>query len=181
MRYLAAFGPASATDMQTWSGLAKLKDAVETLRPELVVYRDEQNREIFDLPDMPLPDADTPAPVRFLPEFDNLLLSHTKRTRVMADAYRSKVYLPGLRVAATILVDGFVAGTWTIEQKKGGATLTIVPFETLTLENRGGLSEEGERLDPLHRAGSQILRREIQGMILHAERRGFPTGIWRVF
>ncbi|MEO8395125.1 MAG: winged helix DNA-binding domain-containing protein [Chloroflexota bacterium] len=145
-RYLAAFGPASATDMQTWSGLAKLKDVVEALRPELVVYRDEQNREIFDLPEMTLPDSDTSVPVRFLPEFDNLLLSHTKRTRVVADSYRPKVYLPGLRVAATILVDGFVAGTWTTEKKKGVATLTIVPFGTLTPQNRAALSEEGERL-----------------------------------
>ena len=145
-RYLAAFGPASAADMQTWSGLAKLKDAVEALRPELVVYRDEQNREIFDLPDLPLTDADMPASVRFLPEYDNLLLSHAKRTRVIADAHRSRVYLPGLRVAATILVDGFVAGTWTVAKKKGVATLTIAQFDTLTLPHRTALSDEGERL-----------------------------------
>jgi hypothetical protein len=145
-RYLAAFGPASATDMQTWSGLAKLKDAVEKLKPELVIYRDEQNREIFDLPDMPLPDSDTPVPVRFLPEFDNLLLSHAKRTRILADEYRSKVYLPGLRVAATILIDGFVAGTWTVTKKKGVAALTIVAFDTLTPQNRADLAEEAERL-----------------------------------
>ncbi len=145
-RYLAAFGPASATDMQTWSGLAKLKDAVEALRPELIVYRDEQNREIFDLPDMTLPDGATSVPIRFLPVYDNLLLSHTKRTRVVADSYRPKVYLPGLRVAATILVDGFVAGTWTTEKKKGIATLTIAPFDTLKPQHRAALSEEGERL-----------------------------------
>jgi hypothetical protein len=145
-RYLAAFGPASATDMQTWSGLAKLKDAVEKLKPELIVYRDEQNREIFDLPDMPLPDSDTLAPVRFLPEFDNILLSHAKRTRILADEYRSKVYLPGLRVAATILIDGLVAGTWTVEKKKGVATVTITPFNTLTPQNRAALNEEAERL-----------------------------------
>jgi hypothetical protein len=145
-RYLAAFGPASATDMQTWSGLAKLKDAVEALKPELVVYRDEQNREVYDLPDMPIPDGDTPAPERFLPEFDNLLLSHSKRTRVLADEYRSKVYLPGLRVAATILVDGFVRGRWTVEKKKGVAALTIEPFAALTAQNRAALNGEAERL-----------------------------------
>ena len=145
-RYLAAFGPASAADMQTWSGLAKLKEAVEKLKPELVVYRDEQNREIFDLPDMTIPDGAGSAPIRFLPEYDNLLLSHSKRTRVIAAAHRSKVYLPGLRVASTILIDGFVAGTWKVEQKKGVATLTITPFDTLSRENRGALSEEGERL-----------------------------------
>ena len=145
-RYLMAFGPASATDMQTWSGLAKLKDVVEKLKPELVVCRDEQNRELFDLPDMPLPDGDAPAPVRFLPEYDNLLLSHTKRTRVLADEYRTKVYLPGLRVAATILVDGFARGSWTVEKKKGIATLAIVPFDRLTSQNHSALNEEGERL-----------------------------------
>ncbi|MBI1258210.1 MAG: winged helix DNA-binding domain-containing protein [Chloroflexi bacterium] len=145
-RYLAAFGPASAADMQSWSGLAKLKDAVEALKPELVVYRNEQNREIFDLPDLPLPDEATPAPVRFLPEYDNLLLSHAKRTRVIADAHRSKVYLPGLRVAATILVDGFVAGTWTVVKKKGVTALTITPFDSLTPQGRAALSDEAERL-----------------------------------
>jgi hypothetical protein len=146
LRYLAAFGPASVTDMQTWSGLAKLKDGVEMLRPELQTYRDEQKRELFDLPDMPLPVADTPAPERFLPEFDNLLLSHNKRTRVVADEYRSKVYLPGLRVAATILVDGFVRGAWKVEKKKSAATLMIEPFDKLTKQNRDALTEEGERL-----------------------------------
>jgi hypothetical protein len=145
-RYLAAFGPASVTDIQTWSGLLKLKDAVEKLRPDLVTYRDEQKRELFDLPDMPLPDADTPAPERFLPEYDNLLLSHTKRTRVIADTYRSKVYLPGLRVAATILVDGFVRGAWKVEKTKSAATLLIEPFDTLTAQNRAGLTEEAEQL-----------------------------------
>jgi hypothetical protein len=144
--YLAAFGPASVTDMQTWSGLPKLKDAVEKLKPELQVYRDEGKRELFDLPDMPLPDADTPAPERFLPEYDNLLLSHQKRTRVVADEYRKQVYLPGLRVASTILVDGFVRGAWKVEKTKGVATLTITPFADLTGQNRAALTDEGERL-----------------------------------
>jgi hypothetical protein len=145
-RYLAAFGPASVTDIQTWSGLPKLKDALDKLKPELQIYRDEGKRELFDLPDMPLPDADEPAPERFLPEYDNLLLSHQKRTRVVADEYRKQVYLPGLRVASTILVDGFVRGAWKIEQKKGVATLTITPFAALTKQNRAALTDEGERL-----------------------------------
>jgi hypothetical protein len=129
-----------------WSGIPKLKDTIEALRPELVTYRDDGKRELFDLPDMPLPDADILAPVRFLPEFDNLLLSHSKRTRVLADTYRKKVYLPGLRVAATFLIDGFVAGVWKIEKKKGAATLKIEPFESLSKQNRDSLSAEGERL-----------------------------------
>jgi hypothetical protein len=145
LRYLAAFGPASVTDMQTWSAIPKLKDIFEELRPELQTFRHER-RELFDLPDLPLPAGDSPAPVRFLPEFDNLLLSHSNRTRVIAEEHRSRVYLPGLRVAATILVDGFVGGVWKIEKKKDAATLMIEPFEKLTKQVRAALAEEGERL-----------------------------------
>ena len=145
-RYLAAFGPATVNDLQTWSGLGKLKGDVDKLKPELRIYRDEQGHELLDLPDGELPPENAPAPVRFLPEFDNLLLSHKDRRRVVADEYRKQVYLPGLRVAATILVDGFVRGAWTTEQKKGIATLTITPFAPLTAADRKALSEEGERL-----------------------------------
>lgn len=145
-RYLAAFGPASATDMQTWSYLAKLHEVFEELRPELVTYRDEQGKELFDLPDQSLPAEDTPAPVRFLPEFDNILLSHKKRTRIVADEHRKKVFLPGLRVAATILVDGFVAGVWKVEKTRGTAALLIEPFDKLRKETHTALTEEGEQL-----------------------------------
>jgi len=145
VRYLAAFGPASVTDAQTWLGL-KLKETFEELRPDLQTYRDEGRRELFDVRKAPLPDGDVSAPVRFLPEFDNLLLAHANRTRVIADEYRSEVYLPGLRVAATILVDGFVRGAWKIEKTKNAATLLIEPFDKLTRQDRAALIEEGERL-----------------------------------
>lgn len=145
-RYLAAFGPASVTDMQTWLGLPKLKDTFEKLKPGLQRYRDEQRRELFDLPDLPLAAKDMAAPVRFLPEFDNLLLSHSNRTRVIADEHRSKVFLPGLRVRATILVDGFVRGAWRIEKTQKVATLVIEPFDSLTKRDRVALVEEGEQL-----------------------------------
>jgi len=144
-RYLAAFDPASVTDMQTWSALAKLKDTFEKLRPDLQTYRHER-RDLFDIPDTVLPEGDTPAPARFLPEFDNLLLSHSNRTRVVADEHRSKVFLPGLRVAATVLVDGFVRGAWKIEKKKDTATLVIEPFEKLTKRDRTALTDEGQQL-----------------------------------
>jgi hypothetical protein len=144
-RYLAAFGPASVTDMQTWLGL-KVKDTFEKLKPDLQRYRDEGRRELFDLPDLSLPAVDIPAPVRFLPEYDNLLLSHHNRTRVIADEHRSRVYLPGLRVAGTFLVDGFVRGTWKIEKTKKAATLAIEPFDKLNKPDRVALSEEAERL-----------------------------------
>jgi hypothetical protein len=145
-RYLAAFGPATVMDIQKWSGLLKLKPAIEKLKPDLVTYRDEQGRELLDQPGGLLLDGDVPAPVRFLPEFDNLLLAHDKRTRVIADGYRSKVYLPGLRVRATFLVDGFVGGGWGIERKKGDATLVIEPFAPLTKPDREVLIDEAERL-----------------------------------
>jgi hypothetical protein len=146
LRYLAAFGPASITDMQTWSGFPKLKDLIEKLRPELVTYRDETKRELFDLPTATIPDADVDAPVRFLPEFDNILLGHQKRTRVIADAHRTRVYLPALRVAQTILVDGFVAGVWKVEKTKTSSALVITPFEKLSKQIQKQLTEEGEPL-----------------------------------
>jgi hypothetical protein len=145
LRYLAAFGPASVTDAQTWLGL-KLKDTFEQLRPALQIYRDDTRRELFDLPKLELPAEDTLAPVRFLPEYDNLLLSHNNRKRVIADEYRAKVYLPGLRVAATILIDGFVRGVWKIEKTKTAAALVIEPFVKLAKKERAALQEEGERL-----------------------------------
>ncbi len=145
-RYLAAFGPATVQDMQTWSGFPKLKDVVAAFKADLCIYRDERGRELLDLPDAPLPDPDTPAPVRFLPEYDNLLLSHQSRTRVIPDKYHAHVFLAGLRVAATILVDGFVAGAWKTEKAKGTAMLVITPFEPLAPSVRDALAEEGERL-----------------------------------
>lgn len=145
-RYLAAFGPATVTDMQTWSGLGGLKELFESMRDELVVYRDEKKRELFDLPDMPTPEADISAPPRFLPEFDNLLLAHKDRRRVVADEYRKQVYLPGLRVAATILVDGVVQGAWKVEKTKGNATLNITPFAQWSKSVRDELADEAERL-----------------------------------
>jgi len=145
VRYLAAFGPASVSDMQTWSGLAKLGEVFDGLRPELRTYRDGR-RELFDLPDRELPGEDVPAPVRFLPEFDNLLLAHGQRDRVIASEHRSKVFLPGLRVRATVLVDGFVAGGWKIDKAGKTATLVIEPFAGLARRDRTALVEEGERL-----------------------------------
>jgi hypothetical protein len=145
-RYLAAFGPATVQDVQTWSGFPKLKEAIGEFKAALVLYRDERGRELLDLPHMPLPDTDTPAPVRFLPEYDNLLLSHQNRTRVIPEKYHAHVFLAGLRVRATILVDGFVAGAWKIEKTKDTATLVIEPFELLGKQDRDTLVEEAERL-----------------------------------
>jgi hypothetical protein len=144
--YLTAFGPASVMDIQAWSGLTKLKDAVEKLKPELVIYHDENGRELFDVPDASLPDEDTPAPARFVPEYDNLIIAHEDRTRVISDADYSKVFLSAARVRSTILVDGFVRGAWKIEKSKKSATLVIEPFTPLAGQDQAALVEEGERL-----------------------------------
>ncbi len=145
-RYLAAFGPATPGDAQAWSGLTGLREVFESLRPSLVTFRDERKRELFDLPDAPRPDADTPAPVRFIADFDNLILSHDDRTRIMADEHRSRVTLKNLQVRATFLVDGLVAGTWKSERKRKTAVLLIEPFGTVAKRARAALEQEGTEL-----------------------------------
>lgn len=146
LRYLAAFGPASVSDVQAWSGLAGLRDVLEELRPKLRVFRDERGRELFDLPKAPRPPEDTPAPVRFLPEFDNLFLAHDDRTRIVADEHRPALTLSNLRILPAFLVDGFAAGTWEIERKKGVAALVVQPFAALSKTVREELAEEGDKL-----------------------------------
>ena len=146
LRYLGAFGPATVKDVQTWSGLSRLGGVIERLRPRLRMFRDESGKELFDVPDAALPDPDTPAPPRFLPEFDNLILSHADRTRFIAEEYRKALASKNGMVPAAILIDGFVQGTWKIERSRGRASLEIKPFEPLTREDRDALVEEGERL-----------------------------------
>lgn len=144
--YLAAFGPASVKDLQIWSGLSRLQPVVEALRTELVTFRDEQGRELFDVPGAPLPPATLPAPVRFLPDFDNLVLAYQDRRRIIADAYRPFVFPGNSMVLPTFLVDGFVRGVWKIERTTGGARLLIQPFEPLSNTACQEVREEGERL-----------------------------------
>jgi winged helix DNA-binding protein len=146
LRYLAAFGPATAADAQTWSSLPKLQEVFEALRPKLRVFRDARRRELFDLPDAPRPPEDAPAPVRFLPGFDNLVLSHADRTRIISDEHRPRVVTRNLQVLPSFLVDGFVAGTWTASRRKQAATLTISPFARLPAAAKSELAEEAERL-----------------------------------
>ncbi len=145
-RYLAAFGPASVMDFQAWAGMTQLKKAIEPLKAGLRCFRDEQGIELLDLPDAPLPPAETPAPVRLMPEYDNLIISHADRRRIIADQHRPKVFLSAARVRATFLIDGFVAGAWKIERTKTAARLTFEPFEPLSPETRDALIAEGERL-----------------------------------
>ncbi|GAB2919269.1 winged helix DNA-binding domain-containing protein [Streptomyces heilongjiangensis] len=139
-RYLAAFGPASVKDMQTWAGLTRLRAAFERLRPELITFRDENGVELFDLPDAPRPDPRTPAPPRLLPEFDNLLLSHADRSRVVPPDLKGRSW-QGNQAYRTFLVDGFLAGIWTFD----GPALVLEPFVRLTAEQRTDLVAEAER------------------------------------
>lgn len=146
MRYLAGYGPAAVMDIQAWCGLTKLKEVVERLRPGLRVYRDEAGRELFDVPDAPLPDADTPAPVRCLPEYDNSLLGYKDRTRMIGTEERRRLDSDILGNFSTFLVDGFVAGRWKLTRERTAARITIEPVVRLSATARTSLADEGGRL-----------------------------------
>ncbi|WP_203904635.1 winged helix DNA-binding domain-containing protein [Virgisporangium aliadipatigenens] len=139
VRYLAAFGPGSARDVQAWSGLTRLREVLERL--PLRRYRTPAGVVLYDLPDAPLADEDAPAPVRLVPEFDNLLLAHADRTRVIADAHR-RVVITGAVVRPTFLVDGFVRGMWSMT----GAGIVLAPFEAITEAARDALTREAAEL-----------------------------------
>jgi hypothetical protein len=145
-RHLAAFGPATAADVQRWTGLKGLKGVLEGMRDDLQVVRDERRRTLFDLPDAPRPGEDTPAPARLLPEFDSLLLAHADRTRVVPDEHRGALVSRNLRVPAVFLVDGFMAGTWRVERTKKTATLTLTPLTKLAKRDATELTREAEAM-----------------------------------
>ncbi|HEX8743790.1 MAG TPA: winged helix DNA-binding domain-containing protein [Thermoleophilaceae bacterium] len=142
-RYLAAFGPASVADAQAWSGLTGLGPAFEELRGELAVYRGEDGRELFDVPGAPLPGADTPAPVRLLPDYDNLVLAYRDRSRFVPEAHRKAIFRPSGVVRATFLADGVVAGVW--RREKSGE-IALEPFGRLAKRDRSALAEEAVHL-----------------------------------
>ena len=145
-RYLAAFGPASRQDIDAWSMMRQpqIRPALERLEP-LRRFRDENGRELLDIPRAPLPDAETPAPVRFLPRWDNVLLSFADRTRVLPEEYRKKVISVGGDVKQTFLVDGLVAGIWEVEDGR----VVLEPFSKLSRATRQELEEEAARLEKL--------------------------------
>ncbi len=159
LRYLAAFGPATAADFQTWSGLRGGAALFERLRPRLRVFSDERGRALFDVPRAPLPDPDTSAPPRFLPDYDSAFLGHADRTRIVAaeDLPRMRVenaFLP------PFLVDGFVGGTWKATREKDRATLVLRPLRRLAAAERVAVGEEGARLLALLAADAR--RRDVR-------------------
>lgn len=150
-RYLDAFGPASVADLQAWSGLTRLGEMVERQRGRLRAFCDEHGRELFDVPRGPRPDPDTPAPPRFLAPFDNAVLSHADRTRIVDAAGRQ--FLNSDRLMRAFLLDGFVAGTWSLR----GSCLQINPRRILRRADRSALAEEAHRMLGLLRPGSSGL------------------------
>jgi hypothetical protein len=148
LRYLAAFGPASVADVQTWSGLTKLSEVVERLRPRLRVYADENGRELFDLDSVQLPGEDVPAPVRFLPELDNLLLSHADRARLLSpSAQAGWTRLNERMMWGTVLYDGFASAVWRlVRQGKKTARAEIQPLAKQPKRAVASIIAEGNRL-----------------------------------
>ncbi|WP_232436339.1 winged helix DNA-binding domain-containing protein [Paenibacillus rubinfantis] len=144
--YLAAFGPATIKDIQVWSGLTRIQEVIPSLRSDLLTFRNERGEELFDLPNAPRPEADSPSAPRFLSEFDNMLLSYADRSRIMDEAYRKRVFTSNGIIRSAFLIDGFVAGTWKITSGRSGAVLHIAPFRVFSKEESEALSEEGERL-----------------------------------
>ena len=147
LRYLAAFGPASVMDVQSWSGLTRLGGVLERLRARLVTFRDEDGRELFDLPDAPRPDPGVPAPARFLGEFDNVILGHADRRRVIPDGGSWGAMLTPGRSVGNLLVDGMLRATWWLEREGARrVTLVIRPLAALSRDERDEVGDEAERL-----------------------------------
>ncbi|MGI8667268.1 MAG: winged helix DNA-binding domain-containing protein [Jatrophihabitans sp.] len=145
-RYLTAFGPATVADLAAWSGMAGLRAHVERLRPELRSFSNERGQELLDIADGPLPDPDTPAPVRILAEYDNLLLGHADRSRIFDDAHRSRFMSVNGIVRSTFLIDGFVAGTCALSHAGRQSTATLQPFGSLRPRDATALRELAARL-----------------------------------
>ncbi|GAA4251801.1 hypothetical protein GCM10022255_045820 [Dactylosporangium darangshiense] len=146
LRYLAAFGPATVRDVQTWCGLTRLAEVLDRLRPRLATFRDDNGAELFDLPDAPRPDPQVCAPARYLYDFDNLLLSHHDRFRVVTDGLRRQRFAPHGPAPRLVLLDGFTAATWTFATAQGAAILTVHPFAQLSTSDREALTVEGSEL-----------------------------------
>ena len=154
LRYLASFGPATAADLVAWSKVTGLAEVFRRLRPRLRVLHDADGRELVDIRRAPLPPASTPAPPRFLPDYDNVLLSHADRNHVVDDAYRRTVQSVNGVLPGTVLVDGFVAATWTVDRGREVTRLLITPFEPVPRTRLAAVRAEGRGLLSLLAADS---------------------------
>ncbi len=162
LRYLAAFGPALVKDVQAWSGLTRLAEVLERLRPRLRLFRDEQGRQLFDLPGAPRPDPDTPAPVRFLPEYDNLGLGLADRARLVLQERPLPVMVRSGTGWGAVLLDGYFQGMWRIFDENGAATLVIAPTERFTKRQHAALADEGRRLLGFHAPDADADRYDVR-------------------
>ncbi len=156
LRYLAAFGPASVADIAAWSRLTGQRAVADRLRDRLRVFHDPNGRELFDLADATIIDPDTPAPTRFLPEYDNVMLSHADRTRVMSEVHRRRLVSPVSPVRGTVLYDGFLTATWQIENDPtiGSTTLIVRHADPMRAGEADEITAEGLRLLELMSPGS---------------------------
>jgi hypothetical protein len=158
-RYLAAFGPASVRDAQAWAGVTRLSEVIESLRPRLRSYVSEDGRELWDLADAELADADERAPVRFLPEYDNAVLGYADRGRILPDGMTFSAYAARLRGGSVmrggILIGGFLAGTWSVARGEGPAegdtgerrhALRVDAFRRLADGDLAAVEESGREL-----------------------------------
>ena len=155
-RYLAGYGPAGVADAQSWCGLSGLRPVFEALRGELLTFRSPAGTELFDLPDAPRPPGDRPAPVRLLPEFDNILLSHAERSRMFDPAHRRLIFTDNGIIHASVLVDGFVRATWqwVATAKAASIEVRLLPGPPLAAPNRAAV--EREAADLLARAAPGV-------------------------
>ena len=160
LRYLAAFGPATVADVRIWSRLTGLREVIARLRPQLHTFRDERGRELFDVPDAPRPDPETPAPPRFLPEYDNIVLSHADRGRIIRDNQGLPMPAGSGGELGSVLVDGFLGGMWRINRGRGKATLVIEANDSWTKADRTAVVDEGARLLAFLTADAQ--NREVE-------------------
>lgn len=150
-RYLAAYGPATVRDAQAWSGLTGLKSVFKNLADDLVTFRDESEAELFDLPDAPRPASDSAVPIRFLPDFDQILLAHADRSRMFPPEHRMLIFTNNGIIRASVLIDGFARALWDIKQDKESATLVVTALpqidgQVVTRQHRMEIQREGKRL-----------------------------------
>ncbi len=166
LRYLAAFGPASVADLQNWSGLVRMAPVVEGLAPRLVTFADDRGVTLYDLPDAPRPDPETPAPPRFLPGYDNVVLGHKDRRRIVdADIHAAYFATANGTTPGSVLIDGFARALWRAEREKGAARLIVTTAVKVPARVRTAIAAEGARLLNLIAAGASHDVEVVEGVV----------------